>query len=129
MNDDVVGRVEPLAVPLVGQHGGLAVVLVADHAAVAVLAGQLAALVVEGVAVAVAGRLADDADVAVFVEPAELAVVGYVTPDQVIAAAIPGRPFGPEAAGEKPLDRRVADLVLRQALVEHDDVLIGIARR
>ena len=104
-----------------------AVVLVADHAAVAVLAGELAALVVEGVAVAVVGGLRNSADVAVLLEPAHLAVVGDVAPDQVLADAVPGRPFGPERAGVEALDRRVADLVFGEALVEHDDVRVGIA--
>src|SRR5262249_38167113 len=82
---------------------------------------------VEGVAVAVAGGAAHHADVAVVVEPAELDVVGDVAPDEIVADAVPGRPFSPEHAGVQPLDRRIADLVLLKAFVERDEVRIGIA--
>jgi hypothetical protein len=44
MDHDIVGRVERLAVPLVGQHGDRAIGLVAHHAPVQMLAGKLAAL-------------------------------------------------------------------------------------
>src|SRR5439155_1151201 len=53
MRDDVVGRVEPLAVVLVGDERDGPVVLVAHHAPGQVLARELAALEVERVAVAV----------------------------------------------------------------------------
>src|SRR5262249_15789593 len=116
-----------LPLPLIGQDGDGAVVLVADDAAVAVLEGNLAALEVEGIAIAVAGRLAHDADVAVVVEPAELHVVGDVAPDEVLADAAPGRPFRPEHAGVQTLDGRVADLVLAEGRVEADEVRVGVA--
>ena len=93
------------------------------------LARDLAALAVEGVAVGVAGGVPDDADVAVVLEPAELDVVGDVGPDEVLADAVPGRPLGPEHAGVQAPDRRVADLDLGEALVEDDDVGVGVANR
>ena len=102
MDDGVVGGVERLAVEVVGQDGGLAVVLVADDPAVAVLAGDLPALAIEGVAVGVTGRVTHHADVAVLLEPAELDVVGDVGPDQVLAHAVPGRP----SAQSMPVCRR-----------------------
>src|SRR6185436_20994116 len=102
---------------------------VAHHAAVAVLAGDLAALEVEGVAVAVARRTAEDADVAVVVEPAHLYVVRDVAPQQEAPDGAPGRALGPQHAGGQPLDRRVAELVALEALVEHHDVRIRVARR
>ena len=83
--------------------------LVADDAAVAVLAGDLPALEVEGVAVAVAGGIAEEADVAVFLEPAQLHVVGDVAPEEIAADAVPGRALGPQHSGVEPLDGRVAD--------------------
>ena len=129
MNRAIVGRVEALAFKLVGEYGDLAVVFVAHDAAIAVFEGDLTAFEVEGVAVAVARGLAERADVAVFVEPAELAVVGNVAPEEVLADAAPGGAFGPEHAGVEALDRRVADLVLREALVQYDDVGIGVAGR
>src|SRR5207249_10142297 len=103
----VVGRIEPFALPPVGEHGDLARVLVAHDAPVAVLERNLPALPVERVAVGVAGRIAEHADVAVLVQPAELDVVRDVAPDQVPADAAPRRTLGPEHAGVQALDRRV----------------------
>ena len=59
--DDVVGRVEALAVEAVGQHGDAAVVLGARDAARQVLAGDQPALAVARVAVGVVRRLAEHA--------------------------------------------------------------------
>jgi hypothetical protein len=58
-------------------------VLVAHHAPGEVLAGELAALEVEGVAVAVVRRAAEHRDAAVVLEPAELTVVRDVAPHEV----------------------------------------------
>ena len=127
VHDRVVRRVELLALEFVGEHRHLAGVLVAHDPAGAVLAGDLPALVVERVAVGVAGRIAEaPRDVAVFLEPAQILVVRDVAPQQVAADRAPGRSLGPQRAGVQPLDRRVAELVL-EALVEHDDVGVGVA--
>jgi hypothetical protein len=128
VHDDVIGRIQKLPLPLISEHGGLAVMLVPHDAAAAVLAGELAALVIESIAVAVMSRLAEVADVAVLFEPAQLAVVGNVAPDQVLAFAAPGWPFGPQHSGMDALDGGVANLVFGEALVEDDDVRVGIAR-
>src|SRR5262249_55760879 len=73
-------------------------------------------------------RAAELADVPVLFEPAHLPVVGNVAPDQVLALATPGRPFRPLGAGPDALDLCVADFVLGEALIEDDDVGIGIPR-
>src|SRR5262245_43457868 len=96
MDRAVVGGVERLALPLVGEDGDGAGGFVADDAAIAVLERDLSAFVVERVAVGEAGGFAIDADVAVFFEPAELAVVGDIAPDEKFAGAAPGGTFGPE---------------------------------
>ena len=103
----VVGRVEPLAVEHGREDGRRPVELVAHHAPGDVLAGELAALEVERVAVAVVRRRAEHADVPVVLDPAHLAVVRDVAPHQVAALGAPRRPFRPERAGPQPLDRRV----------------------
>src|ERR1017187_7551756 len=92
------------------------------------LAGELAALVVEGIAVAVTRGLAHDADVAVVLQPAQLAVIGNVAPDEVTPDAVPRRTLGPQVAGIEPLNRRIADLGL-ELLVEDHNVGVRIARR
>jgi hypothetical protein len=127
VDDDVVRRVELLAVPGIGQDSLRAVKLVADDAAVQMLAGDLAALGVEGVAVAVAGRISEDGDVAVLVQPPKLAVVRDVAPDEVAAGLAPGRAFHPESAGPEPLDRGVALTEGGKPGIEDDDVGIGVA--
>src|SRR5262249_57744294 len=104
-------------------------VLVADDPAVRVLAGDLAALEVERVAVAVAGGIAEDGDLAVLVRAPELDVVRDVAPDEVAPDAAPGRPLGPRHAGVEALDGRVADLVLGEPGIEGHYVGVGVADR
>ena len=129
MHDGVVRGVEFLPLEALREHRHLAVVLVAHDLARAVLAGDLPALEIEGVAVRVAGRGAEaPRHVAVLLEPAQVLVVGDVAPQEVAADAAPGRPFGPQGAGIEALDRRVAELRL-EALVDDDDVRVGIALR
>src|SRR5262249_40994272 len=72
-------------------------------------------------------RLAKDADVAVLVEPAHLAVVGDVAPNEGAALCVPGAAFGPAKAGGQSLDGAVADLVFLESLVEHGDVRVRVA--
>src|SRR5258705_10152335 len=91
------------------------------------LAGDLPPLAVEGVAVRVIGRRAEDADMAVLLEPAHLPVIRNVAPDEIAAGAVIGRAFRPAEAGGDALDRGIADLVL-EALVEHLDAVVGIPR-
>src|SRR5882724_4572632 len=103
----VVGRVEPLAVEHPRDEAHRAVELVAHHASGDVLAGELAALEVERIPVAVVRRRAEHADVAVVLDPPELPVVRDIAPHQVPALRVPRRPFRPERAGPQPLDRGV----------------------
>jgi hypothetical protein len=107
VGDDVVGRVEGHALEFVGQDGDRAVELVAHDAAGEVFAADLAAFVIEGVAVGIVRRHPEGRDVAVLREIAQLAVVGDVGEDEELADAVPRRPLGPERAGPEPLDRRV----------------------
>ena len=126
MDDGVVGRVEGLALELAGEHGGRAVMLVAHDLAVAVLAGDLPALPVEGVAVTVARRDAEDADGAVILQAAELNVVGNVAPEQEATDTVPGRSLQPQPAGPETLDGRVALPVLIERRGNGDDVRVRI---
>ena len=129
MHDDVVRRIQPLALELVGDDRHRAVRLVAHDAAAAVLARELPAFVVERVAVAVAGRIAERRDAAVVFDPAHLDVVRNVAPHQIAPDAVPGRPFGPQRADVQPPDDGVADDVAAEPIVERDDVGIGILNR
>src|SRR4051812_884213 len=91
------------------------------------LTGDLATFAVDGVAVAVIRRIAKHADVPVILQPAHLAVVRDVAPDQVAARAEVGGTLRPPEAGGDALDGRIADLVL-EALIQGLDPRIGIAR-
>ena len=130
VDDGVVGRVELLAVDFFREHGDAAVGFVACDAAREVFARDLSALIVEGIAVGIIRRLTEDADVAVLLEPAQLAVVGDVAPEQVAPDSVPSRAFGPQHVRVvvETLDRGVAELGL-ETLVERDDVWIGITGR
>ena len=103
--------------------------LVARHAPAAVLARELPALEVEGVAVAVAGRVAEGRDPVVVLDPAQLRVGRDVAPDHVAADAVPGRALGPRRAEVQPLDQRVEDHVLPERRIERDDVGVRVHPR
>ena len=123
--DHVVGRGERLAREAVGQHRRRTVQLVADHAPAGVLAGDLAALLVEAVAVGIVARRAEGGDVSVLIEPPHLAVVGNVAPDQIPADRVPGRPLRPEGSGPEAADRAVRDDVGLEGRIEREHVWIG----
>jgi hypothetical protein len=92
MHDAVVRRVEGFAVVRFRQHGDPAIRFVTHHPVGQVLEGDLPPLPIEGIAITVVRRLAEHRDVTVLVEPAVLHVVRYVTPDQIVSPAAPGRP-------------------------------------
>src|SRR2546423_351858 len=74
----------------------------------AVLAGELAPLEVEGVAVGVVRRAAEDRAPAVVLRPAELPVVGNVAPHQIPPLTAPGRSLRPERPRPQTQDRGVS---------------------
>src|SRR5713101_1536529 len=129
VRDDVVWRVEAFAIVGIRDDGDRAVVLVADDTPGQVLAGELATLEIEGIAVAIVRRTSEDGDAAVVLAPAQLTVVGDVAPHEIAPLAAPGWPFRPERPSPEAEDRRVA---LAQA-VEHgiggDNVGIDVGRR
>ena len=129
MTRDVVRRIQPLALERIGDHRDRSVVLVAHHAAAGMLARELASLMIERVAVAVARRLAEHGDAPVILDPSHLPVVRDVAPDQILPLAVPRRSFAPHAAGPQPLNRRVADAQRVERRIERDDVGIGIGDR
>src|SRR5207245_54401 len=61
------------------------------------------------IAIAVSQWLAKYADMPIVVQPAQLAVVGDVAEDKIIAHGVPGRPFGPQ-------DRLAVDIAVPQTL-------------
>src|SRR5690606_30508033 len=125
----VIRRVERLALPFARQYGGGAVVLVAHYPAIAVLERDLPSLAVEGVAVAVARGLTEDADMRILFQPTKLHVRRDVAPDEIPADSVPGRTFDPAAAGVQALYCGIAQLVARKARLDLDDVCVGIAYR
>src|SRR5262249_34666011 len=122
MRDDVVRRVEVLAVVLVRDDRHRAVVLVTDDAPGQVLARELAALEVERVAVAVVRRSTEHGDATVVLEPAELPVVRDVAPHEVPALRAPRGALRPEGAGPESQDRRVALAQTVERRVDGEDV-------
>src|SRR5213594_3487988 len=117
MDNGVIRGVKLFSLPLIGEHSSFPIVLVAHHAAIPVLAGDLAPFPIKGIPVAVSRRVAEYAHMAVVIDPAELDVIGDVTPDQVSSNGAPGRAFRPQRAGVQTLNRRVADFVFLESPV------------
>src|SRR5262249_10522917 len=88
--------------------------------------GQEPAVEIAGIAVGMVGMGAEDADMAVLLEPAHHPVVRDVAPQEIAAVAEIDRPLGPAEAGGDALDRGIA--LLGKTLVELLDTRIGIAR-
>lgn len=128
MDNNVVWSVKWLVILFVCEGGDAAVVFVANDAAGIVLAGELTSFEIEGVTIAVVGRSAKNADMIVLVEPAHLAIVRNVAPDQVTPDPVPRATFSPESAGPEALDGGVADFVFGETCIDNDDRGIGIAR-
>ena len=85
MRHDVVGRVELLAVVVVGDDGCGTVELVTDNAPGEMLATDLPALEVERVAVAVVRGHAEHGHAPVVFQPSHLPVVGNVAEHEIAA--------------------------------------------
>src|SRR5215831_7528412 len=100
--------------------------LVPDHAPREVLAGELPALEVERVPIAVIGRTPEDGHAAIVFEPAQLAIVWDVTPDQIAPLAAPDGPLGPEHPGPESLDRRVPLPITVKKWIDDDDIGIDV---
>ena len=94
----VIGRVESLAVVIVGDDRDRAVELIAGNASCEMLARHLPALEVKGITVAVVRRRAEQAHATVVLEPSQLTIVGNVAPDKITALSVPSRPLRPESA-------------------------------
>src|SRR5437868_12764032 len=91
MRHDVVRRVERLAVKGIRDDSHRAVVLPAHDAPEEILAGELPALMVEGIAVRVIGRLAERGDPSIFPDIAVLNIACYVAEDAIFPLAVSGR--------------------------------------
>jgi hypothetical protein len=131
VDDGIVWSIELFTIEFVGKNSSLSVVLVADDTAIPVFAGDLPALPIEGVSVAVSARVTKGADMAVFIKPSKLHVVGNVAPDEVFAYGVPCRSLGPQHVGMsvETLYGSVAQFVFVEALVVYDDVRIRVSRR
>src|SRR4030095_5196721 len=82
VRDDVIRRVEPFAVVRVRDDRHRAIVLVPDHAPHEVLTGELTALEVERVPIAVIGWTPADSPAAVVFEAAQLAIFRGCAPQR-----------------------------------------------
>ena len=110
----VVWCVERFTVEARREDGFGSVVFESNHPAVAVLAGNLAALIVERVAVAIAAGFAEEGHPVVVLDPAHLQIVWNVAENKVAPDAVPSAALGPKrvGVGVKALEGCVAELVL-----------------
>jgi hypothetical protein len=81
MRCEIIRRIETLATVGVSDDSDRGVVFVTHYSPVQVLAGKLASLKVEAVAIAVVGRHPEDADVTILLKPPQLPIVWDVTPN------------------------------------------------
>src|SRR6185437_3653658 len=98
-DNDVVGRVQLLAVVLVGDDGDRAVELGPSDPSPAMLASDQSSLSIDGVAVRVHRRLAEYADVTVILRNSHDAVVGNVAEHHVAPCREVARTLGPAESG------------------------------
>src|SRR5438132_1604812 len=129
MNRNVVRRIQPFSFELIRNNGDRSIRLVAHHAPSAVFARKLPALVVEGVAVAVAGRIPKYRDASIILDPSHLHVVRDITPNQISADTIPCRPFGPQRPKVQTPNDRVADDKSAEPVIQSDNIRIRILNR
>ena len=103
LHHHVVGRIQPLALIAVGQHGDAAVGLGPGDPPRAMLAGDQPPLPVAGVAVGEVGRAAEDRHAPrqrVGVQR-RMRLFGMSLNSRQPQVVEPDRPFGPAAAGDK----------------------------
>ncbi|KAG1448448.1 hypothetical protein G6F57_016843 [Rhizopus arrhizus] len=125
--DDVVRRIQALAVVAVSQHGDGAVVFGARDAARQVFAGQQTALAIARQAVAEVGRMSKDADSARGFVPSQDAVIGNVGHQQIAPVAHPHRPFQPAKAAGQLFHAAAVDAVLGKLRVQNANGRIRVA--
>src|SRR5450830_66034 len=104
MNHHIVRRVQPPALPTVGQDGLLTVVFRAHKPPGQMLAGDEPAFTVNGVAIGILRRLAKYSHGTVEFVQAQHAIVRDVRPDQRAVRGKPGRAFAPARSRPQPLD-------------------------
>ena len=125
-HDDVIGRIQSLALKLFSDDGHRPIRLITHNPAPAVFARKLAALKIECVAVAVSGWISKYRHPAIVFDPSHLHIVRNVAPYQVAANAIPRRTLGPQRPKVMPPDNGVADDISPKPVVEGNDVGIRI---
>lgn len=115
MNDHVVGRVERLALPLVGEDFAVGSIrAVAHDASTDLFAANEAIIRIEAASVGLIGRFAKGAGEGDVLVPAKLSIIWDVAPNQFLGNAIPGWAFGPDRPGLQAEDRSA----LRNEIVE-----------
>ncbi len=119
LHHQVVGRVQPLALETVGQHGDRAVILGTGDPATTMFGSDQAALAVARVAVGVAGRLAEAVHQPGMLAPAHDAVVGDVAAQEIAAVAEPHRTLGPAQPAGDTLHRGERQAEMLEARVQH----------
>ncbi len=111
------------------EHENGPIMLVADDLPIAMLAGDLTSLSVEDVAVTVAGRQAEDAQVAVIFRSAALDIIRDVAPDEMVGDPVPGWTFQAHSTCLESGDGGIALKVLAEDGSDGHDVRIWIMDR
>ena len=126
MRHDVVGRVEGLAVVIVGDDGRPSRrARSGQRAGVRCSQRDLPALEVERVAVAVVRGHAEHADAPVVLEPAQLAVVRNVAAHEITALSVPGRPLRPQRRRSTAAGSRALGWACIEAWINGEDIRVS----
>src|SRR5262249_478149 len=125
-DDDVVRRVEPLALKTVDDDGDRPVVLGARHATPAVFTRDEPALAIARLALAVAGRVTDHRNGALRLIPFQNSIVRDVAPQETAGVPEPYRPLAPARARSQFLDASVEQSTFGELLIEDMNGRIGV---
>ena len=128
--DDVVGRIETLALEAVCESGDGAIVLgAADAAGHRAFAGDQATLQVACVAVGVIRGFAKHGSHTGDGVPADDAVVCHIAGQQIAPITKPHGSFHPAKAGRQPLHTGAEQAVFQKRRVQHDHRRVRVTRR
>ena len=127
--DDVVGRIQSLALKAVSQHRDAAIVFSARDAARQVLTDHQAPACVAAHAVGKVGVAAKHAGLPGGFVVTHDAVVGHIRKQEVAAVAKVNRPFSPAQARADLLNRRAVNAVPGKRRVENFNGRVGVALR
>ena len=94
----IIWRVQWFTFIAISDNRNIAIVLIAHYPPTAVFAGNLPSLMIKSITIAIARRVTKFSDPIIILNPAQLSVIGYITPHHITPNTIPGRALSPHGA-------------------------------